>query len=50
MTKYYYKFWVPFVANKKRILIFEHETNKKHHLLDAGMPTPAFFFALSYYL
>jgi hypothetical protein len=21
MTKYYYKFWVPFVANKKRILI-----------------------------
>ncbi len=21
MTKYYYKFWVPFIANKKRILI-----------------------------
>ena len=21
MTKYYYNFWVPFVANKKRILI-----------------------------
>ena len=21
MTKYYYKFWVPFVSNKKRILI-----------------------------
>ena len=21
MTKYYYKFWVPFVANKKRILL-----------------------------
>jgi hypothetical protein len=21
MTKYYYKFWVPFVATKKRILI-----------------------------
>jgi hypothetical protein len=21
MTKYYYNFWIPFVANKKRILI-----------------------------
>jgi hypothetical protein len=21
MTKYYYKFWVPFIVNKKRILL-----------------------------
>jgi hypothetical protein len=21
MTKYYYNFWIPFIANKKRILV-----------------------------